>query len=424
MSYYLASAPELPPLPRLRGHARCRVAVVGGGYAGLATALGLAERGLDAVHLLEAARIGHGASGRNGGFVFAGFSRDEARLLAELGPDAARAAWKATQAAIALIRQRIERYAIDCEAVYGDVIWANVFANPAPLRKRRALLAHDFDTHWPELDRDQLQHWVRSPRYTGALREPGAFHMHPLKLARGLASAALGLGVELHEHSPVRKLERDGRGWCLELDGASLRAEQVVLACGGYRSRLYPAVHRSILPIATYMVASEPLGERLRALIPGDAAVYDTRFAFDYYRRSLDGRLLWGGRISVRDRRPQDVARLLRRDIARVFPELAELRIEHAWSGLMGYARHQMPQMLEVEPGLWCLQAFGGHGVATTTLGGELIAAAIAEGDRGWQRYRRYGLERCYGPLGLAAAQLKYWWLQGLDVMRERLARR
>ena len=149
------------------------------------------------------------------------------------------------------------------------------------------------------------------------------------------------------------------------------------------------------------------------------AAVYDTRFAFDYDRPLPDSRLLWGGRISVRDRPPHEVERLLRRDMLRVFPQLGDVRIEQAWSGLMSYARHQMPQIGQVEPGLWLAQAFGGHGVAPTTFAGELLASAIVEGDTRWRGLADFGLVTAAKPAGLAAAQLSYWWAQSLDAWRD-----
>jgi gamma-glutamylputrescine oxidase len=178
-------------------------------------------------------------------------------------------------------------------------------------------------------------------------------------------------------------------------------------------------VDRAVLPIATYVMVTEPLGERLSAAIATPAAVYDTRFAFDYYRALPDTRLLWGGRISVHDRSPKAVTRLLRRDLARVYPQLADARIDHAWSGLMSYARHQMPQIGSDGDGLWWAQAFGGHGLAPTTAAGELLAAAIADGDPGWREFAGFGLVESWRPLGYGAAQASYWWSQLKDRLRE-----
>lgn len=421
MTYYEATV-ERPSfadrLPR-----RARVAVVGGGYAGLATALGLAERGVDGIVLLEAERIGAGASGRNGGFVFAGYSLGEAELLRRVGVERARALYARTTAAVELIRARLRRYAIAADQVEAGVLWVNWFRDPERLRRRQRLLAEVFGAHWPELDRAALAAHVRSARYHGALLEPNGFHLHPLKYALGLAQAAQALGVVLRERQRVLRLRRVESGWRLVLDAGVLDAEQVVLACGGYLGRLEPRLARAMLPIATYVMVTEALGERLAEVVPGRAAIYDNRFAFDYYRALPDTRLLWGGRISIRGRSPAQVARLLARDLARVHPALAGVAVEHAWSGWMSYARHEMPQLGRLEPGLWYAQSFGGHGLAPTTVAGEVLAAAIAQGDEGWCDFAPFGLAWSGGVFGPFAAQARYWQLQARDWLEERCGR-
>ena len=196
-------------------------------------------------------------------------------------------------------------------------------------------------------------------------------------------------------------------------------AREVVLACGGYLARLHRRVDAGVLPIATYVMVTEPLGPRLDEVLRTRAAIYDTRFAFDYYRPLPDTRILWGGRISVRDRSPEAVKRLLRRDLLKVYPQLEDVRIDYAWSGLMSYARHQMPQVGKVDEGLWLAQAFGGHGVAPTTFAGELLAAAIAHGDPRWREMADYGLVSALKPAGFAGAQLSYWWYQARDAWKD-----
>lgn len=415
-TYYQATADrKLPPQPPVEGRHEVDVCVVGGGFAGINCALGLAERGRPDVLLLESRTLGHGASGRNGGFVFAGFSRGEEALLRDLGRDSARSLYAGTTDAVATIRRRIAGHAIDCDAVDAGVYWANWFRDPAPLRARQRLLAEHFDTRWQWVDRDQLRQVLKTGRYHDALYEPDALHFHPLRYLLGLADAAGRLGVRLHESSPAISLERHGAGWRVRTPHAEIEAREVVLACGGYLAGLRREVDAGVLPIATYVIATEPLGARLDTAIATRAAVYDTRFAFDYYRPLVDTRILWGGRISVRDRSPREVQRLLTRDLLRVYPQLEGVRIEHAWSGLMSYARHQMPQIGEVEPGLWVAQAFGGHGVAPTTFAGELLAAAIAEGDQRWRALSGYGLVSALKPAGFAGAQLNYWWYQAKD---------
>ncbi len=420
-SYYRSTATPYAAHVPLQGRQETRIAIVGGGYAGLNTALGLAERGVRDVVLLEREQIGFGASGRNGGFVFAGYSLGEQALLDQLGAARARALFGLTTAAVQRIRERIARYAIACDAVDEGVIWANWFRDPAVLRRRQQLLAEHYGVHWDWLPQEELRERVRSRRYHDALFERNALHLHPLNYAIGLAAAASAQGVRIHEDSDVWRLRREGARWLLGTPHGELVAEQVVLACGGYLAGLQKTIDRAVLPIATYAMATEPLGDRLAECLATRAAVYDTRFAFDYYRPLPDTRLLWGGRISIRNRSPQAVQRLLRHDLSRVFPALKDAKIDYAWSGLMSYARHQMPQLGSAGDGLWWAQAFGGHGLAPTCAAGELLAAAIAEGDQGWRQFADYGLASVRKPFGLLAAQCSYWWQQARDGFKTRL---
>ncbi|MBW8368172.1 MAG: FAD-binding oxidoreductase [Arenimonas sp.] len=394
--------------------------MVGAGFAGLNTALGLAERGQRDVVVLESDTVAHGASGRNGGFVFGGFSRGEDALLAELGPVAARRLYQGTQDAVDLIRARIARHAIACQSTDAGVLWANWFRDPAPLRARQALLAEHFGTSWDWVSREQLAGLVTTRRYSEALFERNALHFNPLDYAHGLARVAGELGVALHEGSPAIALERVGQGWRVRTPQGEVLAKQVVLSCGGYLAGLRRDVDAGVLSIATYVMVTEPLGARLDDVIRTRAAIYDTRFAFDYYRALPDSRILWGGRISVRDRSPEAVKRLLLRDLLKVYPQLEGIGIDFAWSGLMSYARHQMPQVGQIDEGLWLGQAFGGHGVAPTTFAGEVLAAAIAENDPRWREFSRYGLVSALKPAGFLGAQLSYWWYQARDAWQDR----
>lgn len=414
-SYYRASAPAPQGLEPLQGRREASVCIVGGGFAGLNTALGLAERGAEGVILLEAKQLAFGASGRNGGFVFGGFSAGEQALLDALGPDRARALYAGTQDAVGLIRSRIGGYQIDCDHTDRGVLWANWFRDRKLLLDRREFMARHFGVRWALVGEEELREMVVSSRYHGALFEPNAMHFHPLKYAHGLARAAVSRGVDIHEHSPATSLVRTGSGWRVTTPQGQVDCAQVVLACGGYLAGLRRDVDAAVLPIATYVMATEPLGERLNESLRTRAAIYDTRFAFDYYRPLPDTRLLWGGRVSVFDRSPRAVRRLLYRDMLKVFPQLEGVAVESAWSGLMSYARHEMPQIGRIDRGLWLAQAFGGHGVAPTTFAGEILASAIAEGDRRWQEFSGFGLQSTMKPAGFAGAQLNYWWMQAKD---------
>jgi gamma-glutamylputrescine oxidase len=414
-TWYQASARPFASLPPLEGKHEARVAIVGGGYAGVCLALGLAERGVRDVVLLEREGIGHGASGRNGGFVFAGYSLSEAALLRQLGAPHARGLYDATRQAVDLIRHRIAKYAIECDAVDSGVIWANWFRDPGVLRARQHLLKHAYGVAWEWLPEARLRSLIHSQRYHDGLFERNALHLHPLDYLHGMVRAAQGQGVRFHEHSQARHLRRDGATWHVATEAGEVSAQTVVLACGGYLAHLKREVDRAVLPIATYVMATEPLGERRHECLHTEAAIYDTRFAFDYYRPLKDSRLLWGGRISIRNRSPEVVRKLLLRDLLRVFPQIQGVKIEYAWSGLMSYARHQMPQIGTHGDGLWWLQAFGGHGTAPTCATGEMLAAAIAQDDQGWRGFAHYGLQDTLRPFGYLGAQAQYWWLEARD---------
>lgn len=420
-SYYRASATPYPAYASLHGRHDCHVAIIGGGFAGLNTALGLAERGVRDVILLEAHDIGFGASGRNGGFVFGGYSLGEQALLDRLGQARAKALVLRTTAAVDLIRERVRRYAVDCAAVDEGVIWANWFRDPQILHARQRLLAEHYDAQWQWLSAEQLRDKLHTTRYSDGLYERNALHLHPLNYAIGLAAAASEQGVRVHEHSAARSMQRDASGWRVRCAQGELHARHVVLACGGYLAGLQRRIDRAVLPIASYVMVTEPLGPRLASAVETPAAVYDTRFAFDYYRALADTRLLWGGRISVRNRSARAVKRLLRRDMLRVYPQLASARIDYAWSALMSYARHEMPQIGSDGSGLWWAQAFGGHGLAPTTAAGEVVAAAIAGDDESWRQFADFGLVSSLRPFGYVGAQARYTWLQLKDRLKEAL---
>ncbi len=420
-SYYTATANPSLVRPSLDAKKSATVCIIGGGFAGINTALGLAERGIKNVVLCEAKNLAFGASGRNGGFVFAGFSRGPESLLKDLGPQAAKLLYKGTVDAVNLIRQRIHQYEIDCQHTDAGVYWANWFRDQSILKDFQKLLSDNFDTEWDFVPQSELKQLVHSERYKDALYERNSLHFHPLNYAMGIAKAAEAMGVQIYENTPAVDLQRTGEGWLVKTPEGEIEAEQVVLACGGYLANLYPKIDSSVLPIATYVMVTEPLGNRMQEILQTKAAIYDTRFAFDYYRPLPDSRLLWGGRISVLDRSPEAVKTLLRRDLLKVFPKLANVKIDFAWSGLMSYARHEMPQIAELEKGLWCGQAFGGHGVAPTTFAGELLASAIAEDDKRWQGLSTYGLASALKPAGFVGAQLTYWWLQAKDSWKDRM---
>lgn len=416
--YYRATS-AAADYPAVEGAADYAICIIGGGFAGLATAAALMERGVAGVALLEADTIGFGASGRNGGFVFGGFSLDERSLVGAVGAAEARKLYRLTLDAVAAIRRRIVQYGIDCEMRDEGVYLANWFGDQRILDARQRFMADSLGVEWQRIGRADLADRLLTERYSGALFEPGAFHFHPLKYARGLARALAGGGVRIHEQSRATRIAADGAGWRVTTARGEVRAREVVVCCGGYLEKLLPRLAGAMLPIATYVMTTEPLGARLHTALRTGAAVYDTRFAFDYYRPLADTRLLWGGRISVRDRGAGDVARLLYRDMLRVYPQLAGVKVDYAWSGMMSYGRHKMPQLGRLPDGLWYGMGFGGHGVGPTTLAGEVLAAALCGDGAGLARFAPWKLPSTGGPAGLFAAQLTYWYYALRDRLRE-----
>ena len=417
-SYYRATsqAADYPPLSGTQERAIC---IIGGGFAGLATAMSLMEHGQRDVVLLESETIGHGASGRNGGFVFGGFSLGERSVIDTVGQDDGKKLYHMTLAAVEQIRKRIERYGIDCDARHGGIYLANWFDDDSILDQQQRFMADTLGVDWQRVSRQALAEKLDSKRYFGALYEQNAFHFHPLKYAQGLARALDAGGVKVHEHSKVASITPDGKGWCIATASGEVRAREIVICCGGYIERLYPRLASAILPIATYVMVTERLGERLTGAMRTDAAVYDTRFAFDYYRPLADSRILWGGRISIRDRSAADVAHLLYHDMLKVYPQLAGTKVEYAWSGMMSYGRHKMPQLGRLPEGIWYGMGFGGHGVGPTTLAGDVLANAILGDGVDLARFAPWGLPMTGGPAGLLAAQLTYWYYELRDWMRQ-----
>jgi len=412
-SYYARTRADDVRREPLDGSVTAEVAVIGGGMAGLATALGLAERGHRVV-VLEAHRVGWGASGRNGGFVSAGFALGPAELVTKLGKARAKALYRLSQDAVALVRRRAERIGDGVRPIIDGIAGCSWFDDPGALERRAAFMNDTFGEHREVWDRDKVRSIWRSPRYHGAVFNPDAFSFHSLNFSRGIADMVEATGGRVYEDTPVRSIDLKAEPKLIRTDRGTVTADQVVICCSGYIDGLVGRLSRAILPIGTYVVLTEPVGDRLKDIIGAPNGVSDDRFANDYYRPLPDTRLLWGGRIS-RWTDPRGLSDIMMGDLRRVYPQLANLRAEVAWPGTMGYAVHKMPQIGQLRPGVWYSQAYGGHGMATTTMGGELVASAIAEGDERWRLFEPFGLTPAGGPLGAWYAQGVYWSYQARD---------
>lgn len=407
---------------RVEADWQAEVVIIGAGFAGLATAVGLVERGCRDVIVLEAESVGYGASGRNGGFIMAGYSLPEHKLVGQLGIGTARELYQLTRMAQGKIKQRIGQYQIDCDLIDQGIVLADWFKDRRALHQHLGFMNDQMQTNWEYLPSQQLQQQVNSPRYGDGLLEVDGAHFHPLKYLHGLSRQLTQQGVKVFEHSQIKTIHQQADQWqAVTADGHCISASQVVVCAGGYIDGLQvPAtpMAKGILPVATYVMATEPLGQAVDVCLPGNAAIYDTRFAFDYYRKLTDNRLLWGGRIAIAQPSAKRIAELLKRDLCRVFPSLSNAQVDTAWGGLMGYTRQQMPSIQQTQPGLWHALGFGGHGVCSTTVAGEVVAAAIANRDHQQQLFAPFKLPPVYGWLGQMGAQSYYWWRQFKDFLQ------
>jgi gamma-glutamylputrescine oxidase len=381
-SYYAATAVGDQPRAVLRGEATCDVCVVGGGFTGLSSALHLAERGYDVV-LLEAERLGWGASGRNGGQMNSGQRKDQLSLERRFGPGLARQLWDLAEEAKATVRERVGRHAIACDLKPGNLVVAYKASDAGGLARYSDHLRDRYGYEETRaVSREELGGMLGSDIYHGGYLDLGAGHLHPLNYALGLARAAEEAGARLHEASRVTGIDHaarpDGRTHVSTAEGR-VSARYLVLACNGYLDRLDGRIAARIMPINNYVAATEPLGEEGgQALIRDDVCVTDTKFVVDYYRLSADRRLLFGGGETYSRRFPADLAGFVRRYMLRVYPQLSETRIDYAWGGTLAITMNRMPSFGRLGANGFYAQGFSGHGVALTSLAGKLIAEAVA----------------------------------------------
>jgi len=404
----------------LQGRVEADCCIVGGGLAGLTCAHELAKAGRSVV-LLEAEAVGWGASGRNGGFVGPGYARSYASIAGAIGEARADELYVLSIEGMEMVRETIREQGIaDAAPLPGKISVVRYDSGDALERNRdRLARKHGHEVEfWPT---QQVREVLRSPKYHQALYDPHCFHIHPLNYARALAAAIEAKGGVIFEQSRAIEVNLSGAQKRIATATGEVRARHVVFAGGGYTDRLVPKLRASQLPIATYVLTTEVAPEAIAAVIRTSSAISDDRRAGDYYRLVEGGRrLLWGGRITTRTSEPRDLAALLRRTMISTYPELAPLKVELAWSGLMSYARHLMPQIGELQPGVWYCQGFGGHGLNTTAIGGRVVAEALLDKGRRHELFAPFGLVWNGGPFGTVAVQATYWRYQLMDWWRER----
>ena len=377
-SYYAATASGPAPYPQASGALSCDVCVIGGGFTGLSTALHLAEKGYDVI-LLEAHRVGFGASGRNGGQVGTGQRLGQDTLEKMVGNDAAHALWDMGQDAVGLIRALIDKHQMDCSFAEGIVHAEHRARYVAHSHAYAEKLRKDYGYHKIKtLDREELRHLVGSESYFGGSLDMGAGHIHPLRFAFGLAKAAAARGVRIFERSRVTKVEQ-AEPATVRTDKAEITARHVVLGCNGYLGHLDGHVAARVMPINNFIVATEPLSEKAaEALIRNNHAVADSKFVVNYFRLSDDRRLLFGGTESYGYRFPADIAAAVRKPMLQIYPQLKDTRIDYAWGGTLGITMNRMPHFQRLRGNILSASGYSGHGVAMATFAGAVISDAIA----------------------------------------------
>lgn len=385
-SWYAATANrQLPVQPPLAGDAACDVAIIGGGATGLAAALHLAEQGV-AVRLLEAARIGWGASGRNGGQIIPGLRWGALAIEARLGRERGGALYQLARSAVPLVTGLIARHGIDCDlTLSGHLTTAQRARDVADFAAEAAAAARLGCAGLIVLDAAAMRDAVASPGH-GALIDPQGGHFHTLNYTLGLARAAASAGATLHEASPALALDRGTGGVAVITPAGRLRAAQLILAGDALLGPLLGRVHSRIMPVANFIVATEPLPDGGARLIPGNQAVSDNRFVVNYFRRTADGRLLFGGGERYSPAPPADMAGFVRPFLERAFPMLAGVAITHAWGGLVSITRHRLPDLGRDGP-IWWAHGYSGQGAVLSTLGGTLLARAMLGDPTGFDRF-------------------------------------
>ena len=386
-SYYAATAADFPRQPPLRGDQGADVCIVGGGYTGLSAALHLAQAGLRVV-LVEAHRVGFGASGRNGGQVGSGQRQEQDWLEATVGKDDAHRLWDLAQDAKTLVKELIDQHQMPVKFYPGI---AHACRTESEVRHSHAYaekLARDYgyDQVTP-LTRSEMQALVPSPVYKGGDLDRGAGHLHPLNFAIGLAQAAHRAGATLHEGSEVTQITH-GPKVVVKTAQGQVSCDHLILACNGYLGGLEPKVAAKVMPINNFIVATAPLGAEVTRVLRDPIAVADTKFVVNYWRLSEDNRLLFGGGESYGYRFP-DVIKTVTKPMLEVYPHLKGTRIDFAWGGTLAITMNRMPCFARIAPNVLSASGYSGHGVAMATLAGKLMALAVQGQAQGFDLMAR-----------------------------------
>lgn len=416
-SYYSQTLSDRHSRPALEGTVNAPVCIIGGGLAGINVALGLAERGMKSV-VLESRRVGWGASGRNGGIVLAGFAANPEKMIRRAGLATTQKLFALTRAAQILIRHRITRYGIECD-VRDGMVYASWYDDADNLKADQEFEDENFGLRPEFWSREKVRDLYKTGRYYDALYYPDFFHLHPLNYLRGLARAAEALGAKIYEQTPALSVTSSSGKFVIKTPQGQITASQIVHCGSAYGPAVSKPVSRSFLPISSYIMVTDPLPPELLArAIVARHAVFDNRWACNYYRVLPDNSILWGGGVGFgRDHLPHNLGQRMMADMLRVYPQLAGIGVRSVWTGTMASTIRRVAHVGHVGPrqtGEWFCTHFGNNGIGPTTAAGEVIAAAIATNDETYKLFESFGLEYGGGPLAPFAAQglYRFWQLR------------
>ena len=400
--WYAATVDQIAPFAPLRGKTRADLCVIGGGYTGLSAALHAAEAGLDVV-LIDAQRVGFGASGRNGGQVQSGFNKSQQALERMMGRDDAHKLWEMSQDAMALTKRLCETHAQEA-AFKPGIAHANWHASETRDDHADATyMAERYGYDQIEtLSQDALYDILRAPSYKGGTLDHGAGHLHPLRYALGLARACVAAGVRIFETTRAHEI----KGTTVRCDYGQINASHVIQATNGYGTGLSRPTAARVMPINNFIAATAPLGQRVNEVLRRDIAVSDSKFVVNYYRLSEDGRLLFGGGESYGYRFPNDIASAVRKPMEQVFPQLKDVEITHAWGGTLAITRSRLPHISRPQPGVLAAAGYSGHGVALAGFTGKVLADAVRGDTDGFDRLAKLPTARFPGGAALRSPLL------------------
>lgn len=378
-SYYFSSVNPHTVYPKLQCCLKTDTCIIGGGLSGLCTALPLAEQGHETV-VLEAARIGFGASGRSGGQVISDYACGMGEIEKQVGLEQAQWFWQQSLQAVELVDERVRKHAIDCDWQRG---YATVAVRPQHWEELQQwhehAQRHYGASHYQLWDKAELKQQLDSDMYQGAQFDPLSGHLHPLNYTLGIARAAAEAGAQIFEQSPMTCIEPHQNGWLVYTPEGSVECKNVVYAVNTYAglNPIFKPLERKAIAVSTFIIATEPLGARAKGLIRNNMAVCDNRHILDYYRLSADGRLLFGGKDNEFIDNPARMTELVRQDMLKVFPQLADVKIEYSWGGECDITANLVPHFGRLAPNVFYTQGYSGHGMAITGIAGLAVAEAI-----------------------------------------------